>query len=337
MLTLFLLPMLMMVCIVLSSYLFSNAVEHCGQAMKLSAGAAASLVAAIATALPETLMPVLALLGVSTETRINEEVTTGAILGAPLMLSTLSTLLMCCSVLKKRGIGGRITPERQGFVRDLNFFLLAFSMAALTMYLPDHLRYARVSISVGLIMLYAYYVKLTLAASRQAKQQGQALVTEDPLLLTKLGLAHTPATMVCQLFVGLGMLLLAAEQFIHGIVSLAASLQVSTLLVSLLIIPIATELPEKVNSILWLRHNKDTLAFGNITGAMVFQGTLLPALGIFFTPWVPTPTVLVSVALTLLAALWLRVNASPAGVPMRMLFLNGGFYLLFLYVTLAWR
>ena len=48
-------------------------------------------------------------------------------------------------------------------------------------------------------------------------------------------------------------------------------------------IPIATELPEKVNSILWIRKRKDTLAFGNITGAMVFQGTLLPAIGIFIS------------------------------------------------------
>jgi len=41
--------------------------------------------------------------------------------------------------------------------------------------------------------------------------------------------------------------------------------------------------PEKVNSILWVRRGKDTLAFANITGAMVFQGTLLPAIGIMFT------------------------------------------------------
>jgi len=40
-----------------------------------------------------------------------------------------------------------------------------------------------------------------------------------------------------------------------------------------------------VNSFLWLRRGKDTLAFANITGAMVFQGTLLPALGILLTPW----------------------------------------------------
>jgi len=48
-------------------------------------------------------------------------------------------------------------------------------------------------------------------------------------------------------------------------------LGITPLLLSLLVIPIATELPEKVNSILWIRKGKDTLAFGNITGALVFR------------------------------------------------------------------
>jgi cation:H+ antiporter len=48
---------------------------------------------------------------------------------------------------------------------------------------------------------------------------------------------------------------------------------------------LATELPEKANSVLWIREGKDTLALGNVTGAMVFQSTLPAALGIAFTPW----------------------------------------------------
>lgn len=70
-----------------------------------------------------------------------------------------------------------------------------------------------------------------------------------------------------------------------GVDGVAGLLGISALLLSLLIIPIATELPEKVNSILWICREKDTLAFGNITGAMVFQGNLLPATGVALTPW----------------------------------------------------
>jgi cation:H+ antiporter len=84
---------------------------------------------------------------------------------------------------------------------------------------------------------------------------------------------------------------------------------ISPLLLALLIVPIATELPEKVNSILWIRRGKDTLAFGNITGAMVFQGSLLPAIGLLLTPWTPNHEVLVGIVVAYIAAAWLYVLA----------------------------
>ena len=54
------------------------------------------------------------------------------------------------------------------------------------------------------------------------------------------------------------------------------------MLLALVIAPIATELPEKFNSIIWVRQNKDTLALGNITGAMVFQSTIPTVVGLVF-------------------------------------------------------
>ena len=47
----------------------------------------------------------------------------------------------------------------------------------------------------------------------------------------------------------------------------------------------ATELPEKFNSVIWMRSCKDTLALGNITGAMVFQSTFPVSIGLLFTDW----------------------------------------------------
>jgi len=55
--------------------------------------------------------------------------------------------------------------------------------------------------------------------------------------------------------------------------------------IALLIAPLATELPEKLNSVIWISRDKDTLALGNISGAMAFQGTLPVTLGILFTSW----------------------------------------------------
>ena len=76
------------------------------------------------------------------------------------------------------------------------------------------------------------------------------------------------------------------------------------LILSLIITPIATELPEKFNSVIWTMRSKDTLALGNITGAMVFQSSIIPALGILLTDWVLEPIALLSAVLALTSILY---------------------------------
>jgi cation:H+ antiporter len=73
-------------------------------------------------------------------------------------------------------------------------------------------------------------------------------------------------------------------------------------------VPIATELPEKYNSIVWLGKKKDHLALGNLTGAMVFQGCIPTAIGLIFTPWVLTPQSSISILLCLGATLLLLIS-----------------------------
>lgn len=91
-------------------------------------------------------------------------------------------------------------------------------------------------------------------------------------------------------------------------IGISVWLSISALVLSLLIIPFATELPEKVNSILWIRRGRDTLAFGNISGAMVFQGSLLPALGIALTAWTPRPEMLIGIGITMVASIYLFIQ-----------------------------
>ena len=76
-----------------------------------------------------------------------------------------------------------------------------------------------------------------------------------------------------------------AHLFVGGVESISGSLGIPASLIALVLAPLATELPEKFNSVIWLRDDKDTLAFGNITGAMVFQSTVPVSLGLLFTPW----------------------------------------------------
>lgn len=325
---------LMLVVILISAQVLTNALEYLGQKLNLSEGVTGSLFAAVATALPETSIPVIALLAGTQNQAVNEEISVGAILGAPLMLSTLSIFLMGCAVLKARGFYGKIKTERNGLMRDLNFFLIAFLLAASAMYIPPHLFSIRILIGAILIGLYFVYILLTFRASKQLVMEGHAVKPEQPLLLTKIGLHNKMSVIVFQLFMGLCLLLLGAKGFIVQIEHISHALNISALLLSLLIIPIATELPEKVNSILWIRRGKDTLAFGNITGAMVFQGTLLPALGIWLTPWHPSKEVLWGIMITLAATAWLKVHMLYRDLRIAALWGNGILYGIYLWITL---
>jgi len=144
-----------------------------------------------------------------------------------------------------------------------------------------------------------------------------------------------------QAVVALVLIIVAAHLFVDQIVWVAEeAVSVPVAVLSLLIAPLVTELPEKFNSIIWISEDRDTLALGNITGAMVFQGTLPVTLGIVFTSWdlslvwgtVGFLNVFAILALVSGVILYLRVRPNDALMPYPFL-LGGLSYALFIGVV----
>ena len=331
----FLMLFSMLIVILVAAEVFTNALEHLGEKLKISEGVTGSLFAAVGTALPETIVPLLAIFAGTANSETNHDSGVGSILGAPLMLATLSLFLMAMSVYKRRSATGHLRPERTGLKRDLNYFIAAFLVAAAALYVPHENMTVKVILGLFMVAIYIVYVAQTLRSSKALVEDGHATEADHPMFLSRLGLPTNGITIALQIILGLILLIAGAKGFIGGVEEAAAILGISALLLSLLIIPIATELPEKVNSILWIRRGKDTLAFGNITGAMVFQGTLLPAIGIIFTPWSPKLEVVTGIILTLIAAIWLRVMAQRGQLMVWHLMVNGAIYALYLFLVLA--
>jgi cation:H+ antiporter len=325
----------MLIVILVAAEVFTNALEHLGEKLKISEGVTGSLFAAVGTALPETSVPLLAIFAGTSNTHTNHEIGVGAILGAPLMLATLSIFLMALSVYKRRGLTGHLRPERTGLKRDLNYFIVAFAVAAGALYVPHDSTAVRIGLGIGMVLIYVVYVWQTISSSKALVEGGHATSADDPMFINKVGLPTNGYTIFLQIVLGLALLIAGAKGFINGVEEAADILGISTLLLSLLIIPIATELPEKVNSILWIRKGKDTLAFGNITGAMVFQGTLLPAIGIMLTPWQPQNEVVVGFVITLIAAVWMRVMAQRGQLQVWHILVNGALYAGYLILMLS--
>ena len=283
---------------------FTNALEHVGERLKISEGVTGSIFAAVGTALPETIVPIVAIFSTVGTAEVRGEVGIGAILGAPLMLSTLTLFLMAMFAARRRGLNGELHPERTGLMRDLSWFLFAFGISTVAIFLPVEPRLPRVLAAQILVVIYFIYLMLTIRASAKLVADGHGTKADHPLYATRLKLPGNMAVILLQLGVGFVLIVMGARGFVHGVESLSQTLGISALVLALLIIPVATELPEKINSILWIRRRRDTLAFGNITGAMVFQGSLLPAIGIVLTPWVPRLEIVAGMALTLLASVY---------------------------------
>ncbi len=322
--------------IIVAAEIFTNAIESLGAKLKFSEGVTGSIFAAVGTALPETMVPLVAIFAGSSA-HVSEEVGVGAILGAPFMLSTLAMFLVgiAALVFKERRGKAHIEPEPTGYKRDLEFFLFVFSLAFFVAFTPSDWRILRVFVAIVLVLAYFYYVMETIEASEALAKEGHTTEESKNLYISAIFKDHM-FFVVVQLFIALALIIAGAKGFVGGVEHLAELLQIPVIALSLLIVPIATELPEKVNSILWTRQGKDTMAVGNITGAMVFQGSILPAIGIFLTPWTLNLTVTASSVITLLAAVWLYIFAvrKIQMTPPRLI-INGILYVTFVTIVLV--
>jgi cation:H+ antiporter len=180
----------------------------------------------------------------------------------------------------RRRSGSEVTPDEMTLRRDLGLFLPCFA-TGLALGLVDAPAVHIVG-AVALLIAYGAYARRTVRHSGDSEDADElAPLTFDP------SKEDSPRNIaiVAQLAVGLLMIVGGAELFVQEVVTVAEALGISALVLSLVLAPLATELPEKLNSVLWMRRDKDTLAVGNITGAMAFQATVPIALGLTVTDW----------------------------------------------------
>lgn len=319
--------------ILLAAELFTNGVEWLGKKLKLGEGAVGSILAAVGTAMPETMIPVIAILfGHGAEAA--EEIGIGAILGAPFMLGTLAIFITGLTAVLSRPKGlprTRMYLDVRIIQRDWTFFLIVYTIAILVAFAPTH--HFKVGAACVLISAYLIYAYLTV-------KSGKTLEEEElhPLYFARK--SHDPGTpvVVLQILVALGMIVGGARVFVLSVEHLARVMGVAPFVLSLIIAPVATELPEKFNSILWVKRGKDTLAMGNITGAMVFQSSMVPSLGILLTPWELNPLAITSAVLAIVSAgIVFTYTRIKKGLRPGVLLYGGFFYSLFVCAVIAER
>jgi cation:H+ antiporter len=329
------------VVILTGAELFTNGIEWFGRKLELAEGAVGSVLAAVGTALPETMIPIIAIItgGGSSE---SHGIGVGAILGAPFMLSTLAMFVTGVAVLivaRKRPAGDVMPVDTGVLAHDMRYFAIAYAIAIGAAFLPIDPPWTKWVVAVVLIGIYAWYVKGHFEADPTVDAEDLA-----PLRFHRFdrgrtrveGAAPRLRIVNVQVVAALAFIVIGAYAFVGSVEHLATSFGLDEALLALVIAPIATELPEKFNSVIWVRAGKDTLAMGNITGAMVFQSTIPTVVALLFASdaWHFTDgsrLAFASAGIAFLSSALIFIPMARAGrLTGRRLLVGGAFYVVYL-------
>jgi cation:H+ antiporter len=246
---------------------------------------------------------------------------------------------------RRREAGDVMPVDTKVIGADMRTFVITYGLAiAAAAVLPAEPTWPKLLVAIALIVVYAWYVKGhfeadttvdagDLAPLRFHVFDGRRTVAPDG--------APRLRVVSFQVLVALGLIILGAVEFVDAVGNLAHSIGVSEVLLALVIAPIATELPEKFNSIIWIRQGKDTLAMGNITGAMVFQSAIPTSVALVFAPetWVAGPgsyIAFTSAVIAFLASAAIFLPMARSGrLRGRGLLVGGAFYVAYLVIVVV--
>jgi len=307
--------------------LFANGVECFGDRFNMSHATVGSLLAAVGTAMPETLIPILALLFAGKGHR--EGIAVGAILGAPFMLGTLAMFLLGITLFIRKLIKKRPRAEMDVNLSALTFEMKYFLVIMSFLLLVSIIKNPLINHITGGLLIVVYGIFFFYSLKHEAEEGEE--YTDNFHFGLFLGCPRRVRWISFQILIGLFFIITGANLFIGYLTAFSLKTGIPALILSLLITPIATELPEKFNSITWTLKGKDTIALGNLSGAMVFQATIPASIGLLFTDWTLGTRELFTIGSALfMGAIILSYVSYKKRLPATVLLIGGVFY--FIYV-----
>ena len=318
------------VVIYLACEIFVNGVEWVGRKFAVGQQATGSILAAFGTALPESVVTFVAV--VFGATAAQKSIGIGAALGGPLVLSTIAyatvgvVLILCRTRLPQTAA---IRADFKGLSRDQGWFLAIFA--------------AKIALGLVAFAWKPWLGVLFLAAYgayfwKEMTGEGEAEhVDLEPLKLLPRRADPPTWAAVVQTVAALLVIFGASHLFVKQLDLLGPALGIKPQLLALLLSPIATELPETLNAVIWVRQGKFRLALANISGSMMIQATVPTAFGLFFTPWLLYRSLLVAAGVTALAVVAMFVAFRRGFLSRGLLAAMAGLYVVFGAIVLAFH
>jgi cation:H+ antiporter len=310
---------------------FVNGVEWVGRGLKVSQTATGSILAAFGTALPESVVTLAAT--AFGRHAAQKQIGVGAALGGPLALSTLAYAVVGLALLaagRKLGRGRNPVVQVDGrrLSRDQAWFLIIFACKiALGAAAFAH----KAWLGWAFLAAYGLYAWVELRGDA-----GEDEAAPEALMIRPKAAAPPLAWSLAQTLAALAVTFFASQVFVGRLAPAARALGLSPAMAALLISPIATELPEAMNALIWVRQGRERLALANISGSMMIQATVPTAFCLFFTPWRLDRGLLIAAGVTAAAVAILFALFRSGRVGALKLANIGWLYAAFAVLILAW-
>jgi cation:H+ antiporter len=301
---------------------FVNAVEWLGHKLNVGSTVVGTVLAAVGTALPESVVTFVAVaLGHGAR---QQDIGVGAAMGGPLVLATVAYGVVGWTLLASRGPGWRRAyGDTAGLARDQMWFMAVFA----------------VKVTLGLVafswkpwlglLFFAAYGVYFWRVVRGRGGDAEHGPTPAPLRLQRRRAIPATWAVLVQTLAALAVIFVASQLFVGALGNIGAALGLPAAVTALLLAPLATELPEIMNAVIWVRQGKTRLALANVSGAMMIQATIPSGLGLLFTPWRFDTALFASGVCTMVAIAYLFVTLRTSRLTMGNLSLAIGFYGLF--------
>ncbi len=308
--------------IYLSCELFVNGIEWVGIKFNISQCAVGTILAAFGTALPESVVTFVAV--TFNATAEQKDIGVGAALGGPLVLGTLAYAVVgLCIILfrQRRKIGTHIDIDSKKLSRDQMWFVSIFIFKVLL-----GLVAFAIKPWLGFLFLAAYGLYFY---KEMRAECNEVCMLPEPLTFQPKQLEPTTCMVLVQTILALIVIFISSQLFVKNLEVVSLYWNIPPLIISLLLSPVATELPEILNALIWVRQGKENMALGNISGSMMIQATVPSAFGIFFTPWMFDTHLLWAAIVTLCSISYLLFTLRKSTLSPSKLLYAGIFYFIF--------
>ena len=263
--------------VIVSSYIFVNGLEYAQHRMKWTETFTGSIISPVFTSFPELIVILVAIFAVGKSS--GDQIGIGTIFGEPFMASSLAYSAVLAAVViayvRKRRKDMSMHLDRDLFLPFL-FTAIIFPVLVIPVFFLN--RAVQDITGTALILLYILYFIIS-ARKRMSLEENEG----GNLLLA--GIVKPWIGSVIQISLSALGLYAGSVILVSSIENIATLYSISPLSLAILIVPVATILPETMSAFIWAYKGKDTTAIASLVGEKVIFTTLFPGIVLLIIPW----------------------------------------------------